>query len=169
MAGSQTDSRLLVAKAPDVKPSPSRLQGVIYAPNTAAPFDLVSALMGPKREEPSWAPAPEPASVERGRAARQAFTHRSEYQATYRAWPTPPAYQRTYAAYDPPTGDLDFLTSYTRDYRRWSVQTRPPIRQREEFDRPTGPFQHMTTYQADFPPKMAIPARTRRTQRRFFS
>ncbi|XP_064152964.1 stabilizer of axonemal microtubules 1-like isoform X2 [Anguilla rostrata] len=182
LAGGQTDYRPQVAKAPErqsfqgpapyavqhkIKPNrPSRLQGVIYAPSAAAPLDLGSALRGQRGEEPSSAPPPKPAREAVSSASRRAFAHSTEYQATFRAWPTPPVYQHAYPVYDPPRGTMDFLTSYSCDYRPWGVQTRPPIRQREEFDRPTGAFQHTTTYLADFTPKVATPTRARPAQRR---
>ncbi|KAJ8380774.1 hypothetical protein SKAU_G00015520 [Synaphobranchus kaupii] len=180
--GGQRENRPLVAKVPErqgfqgaapyalqheIKPTrPSKLQGVIYAPNTAAPLDLGSALRGPRGDEPGSAPPSKPTGEVVSSATRHAFAHSTEYQATFRAWPTPPVYQHTYPVYDPPKGAMQFLTSYACDYRPWSVQTRPPIRQREEFVKPTGPFQHTTTYLAEFTPKMAMPTRTRPAQRR---
>ncbi|XP_061117038.1 uncharacterized protein LOC133140819 [Conger conger] len=160
------------------------LHGVIYAPNNAAPFDLGSALRGPRGEGPSS--PPKPISMAVSSVAREAFTHCTQYQASFRSTSTPAkptTHPRWVWVSSPPTPATTCpgvfrppspTTTCPGVFRPPSPSTTcpgafrraPPIHQREELVRPTRPFYHMTAYQADFTPKMATPTCTRPLERR---
>ncbi|KAJ8389868.1 hypothetical protein AAFF_G00113370 [Aldrovandia affinis] len=146
--------------APEAPQRPSKLQGVLYNPNPTTSTRYAryaQALRIAQGDGPDLPQTPKTAK-------ENIRLKPTEYGDSCKICPTPPVYQRQNLPYDSPK-HMQFLTSYTCDYRPWGLQTRPAIRQLDEFVRPTGPFQHSTSYLSEYRLKVATTSR-KPTQRR---
>ncbi|KAJ8385055.1 hypothetical protein AAFF_G00195850 [Aldrovandia affinis] len=135
-------------KPPERQPVPSKLQGVEDSQGGLDPsIGCGSYAQVPRALQGD---APDSARVPK---SRHAFASSTEYRDNYKNWPTPPLYQWQNPPYDPPKGNMQFLTSYACDYRHWGLQP---------------PFQHNTSYLSEYTSKKATPIRSgvRPAQRR---